>query len=90
MSDPRDVDHRLHEDRRPELEHRMGAPTPWGWIAGAVLIVVVLALAFTSGEATRTASNSPPATTGMAPPAISVPPSIETPSTSGQGGTRHQ
>jgi hypothetical protein len=72
----------------------MGAPTPWGWIAGAVLIVVVLALVFTSGEATRTASNSPPATTGLAPnpapPAISVPPSIEAPSTSGQGGTRHQ
>jgi hypothetical protein len=72
----------------------MGAPTPWGWIAGAVLIVVVLALVFTSGEAIRTASNSPPATTGMAPspapPAIPVPPSIETPSTNGQGGARHQ
>jgi hypothetical protein len=84
----------MHVDRRLDMEHRMGAPTPWGWIAGAVLIVVLLALAFTGGEATRTASNNPRVTTGTvpttAPPAISVPPSIEAPSTSGQGGAQHQ
>jgi hypothetical protein len=94
MPGPEDVDQRMHVDRRLEMEHRMGAPTPWGWIAAAVLVIVVLALVFTSGEATRTASNNPSATSGMvpktAPPAIPVPPSVETPSTTGQSGARHQ
>ena len=91
MSDPRDL---YRTDHRMEMEHRMGAPTPWGWIAGAVFIVVLLALVFTSGDATRTASNSPPATTGTAtrtaPPAISVPPAVETPSTTGRSEPRQQ
>jgi hypothetical protein len=45
---------------------------------------------FTSNDGTKTASNegNPPATTGMAPktapPAITVPPRTDTPSTSGQ------
>jgi hypothetical protein len=95
MSDPRNVDHRMQVDhRRLEMEHRMGAPTPWGWIAAAVLVIVVVALVFTSRQATRTASNDPSAATGMAPntapPAIPVPPAVETPSTSGQSGVRHQ
>ena len=40
-----------------------------GWIAGAVFIVVLLALVFTSSESTRVAREdaNPPATTGMAP-----------------------
>jgi hypothetical protein len=78
-----------------DMDHRMGAATPWGWIAGAVLIIVVLALIYSSGEVIRTAGDhaNPPATTGMAPksaprtapPAITVAPRPETPSTSGQG-----
>ena len=54
----------------------MGSPTPWGWIAGAVFVIVMLALVFTGSEATRTANNeaSPPAATTTAPPAITVPP----------------
>jgi hypothetical protein len=74
MTDPRDF------DRRMELDRRMGSPTPWGWIAGAVFIIVILALVFTSSETTRTTSTetSPPATTGQAPrtapPAVPVPP----------------
>ena len=50
-------------DRPLEMEHRMGSPTPWGWIAGAVFVIVMLALVFTSSESTRTANNdaSPPA-----------------------------
>ena len=69
MTDPRDFDRRMELDRRMEMEHRMGSPTPWGWIAGAVFIIVILALVFTSNEGTRTAGNDadPPATTGMAP-----------------------
>jgi hypothetical protein len=90
MTDPRDFDRRLDMDRRMEMERRMGAPTPWGWIAGAVFIIVILALVFTSSDGTRTARNdaSPPATTGMAPktapPAIAVPPSQQQPSTTGE------
>jgi hypothetical protein len=90
MSDPRDFDRRL------EME-QMGTPTPWGWIAGAVFIIVLLALVFASGDGTRTARDdtmSPPATTGLAPktapPAVTVPPS-DMPSTTGQGrGQRQQ
>jgi hypothetical protein len=98
MTNPQDFDPNLNPrtdfgrrtDPRMEMDHRMGAPTPWGWIAGAVFIIVILALVFTSNDGTRTASNegNPPATTGMAPktapPAITVPPRTDTPSTSGQ------
>ncbi len=96
MTDPRDFDRRMDMgrmnggmDRPLEMEHRMGSPTPWGWIAGAVFVIVMLALVFTSSESTRTANNdaSPPAaTTTTAPPAITVPP----PETTGQGGQRGQ
>ena len=93
MTDPRDFDRRMDMggmDRPLEMEHRMGSPTPWGWIAGAVFVIVMLALVFTSGENTRTANNdaSPAAatTTTTAPPAITVPP----PETSGRGGQRGQ
>jgi hypothetical protein len=95
MMDPRDFDRRMDMDRRIELDSRADAPTPWGWIAGAVFIVVVLALVFTSGNTNKTAidESSPPATTGMAPrtapPLATVPPartmpSTQTPSTTGQ------
>jgi hypothetical protein len=88
MSDPRDYD-----QTRMDMGTRTPAPTPWGWIAGAVFIVLVLALVFSSGGPNRTASNEPipPATTGMAPraplatipPATTMPPA-EAPSTGGQ------
>ena len=74
---------RLYSDtrtRQMETERRMGAPTMWGWIAGAVFIIVILALVFAGGESTRTAREdaNPAATTGMAPrtapPAVAVPP----------------
>jgi len=88
MTDPRDFDRRM--ENQMEMERRMDAPTPWGWIAGAVFIIVILALVFTSSEGTRTAREdaNPPAT-GVGPttppPAMTVPPS-RTPSTTGQGG----
>jgi hypothetical protein len=56
MTDPRDFDRRMDMggmDRPLEMEHRMGLPTPWGWIAGAVFVIVMLALVFTSSESTR-------------------------------------
>jgi hypothetical protein len=89
MTDPRDFDRRMDMEREMEMERRMGAPTLWGWIAGAVFIVVILALVFAGGDSTRTAREdaSPPATTGMAPrtapPAVTVPPA-QPPSTTGQ------
>ncbi len=53
----------------------------WGWIAAAVFIVVVLAVAFGIGRepgqsGTNTASNdaTPPAATRMAPPLSPAPP----------------
>jgi len=92
MTDPRDFDRRMDMggmDRPLEMEHRMGSPTPWGWIAGAVFVIVMLALVFTGSESTRTANNDagPPAgATTTAPPAITVQP----PETSGRGGQRGQ
>jgi hypothetical protein len=93
MTDPRDFDRRMDLEQRMEMERRMGSPTPWGWIAGAVFIIVILALVFTSNESNRTAGTdtSPPATTGMAPrtapPAVPVPPGpTDRQSTTGQTG----
>ena len=89
MTDPRDFDRRMEMEHQMEMERRMGAPTVWGWIAGAVFIIVILALVFAGGESTRTAREdaNPPATTGMAPrtapPAVAVPPA-QSPSTTGQ------
>jgi hypothetical protein len=91
MTDPRDFDRGMEMEHRMEMERRMGTPSPWGWIAGAVFIIVILALVFAGGESTRTAREdaNPPATTGMAPrtapPTVAVPPA-QPPSTTGQGG----
>jgi hypothetical protein len=79
MTDPRDFDRRMDMERRMEMERRM-VPTGnamWGWVAGGVFILVVLALVFNSGEGTRTAgtdASNPTATTGQAPPARTTPP----------------
>jgi hypothetical protein len=58
----------------------------WGWIAAAVFIVVVLAVAFGVGHGpnqsgTNTASNdvTPPAATRMAPPLSPAAPHAATP-----------
>ena len=58
----------------------------WGWIAAAVFIVVVLAVAFGIGHGpgqsgSRTASNdvTPPAATRMAPPLTPAPPAKTAP-----------
>jgi hypothetical protein len=97
MTDQRDFDRNFDMDRRTDMEAGIGsgASTPWGWLAGAIFIIVVLALVFTSGSSTQTARNdvNPPATTGMAPramqPPMTTPPGTTTPpstvpSTTGQ------
>jgi hypothetical protein len=69
-------------ERQAEMERT--TYTPWGWIAAAALVIVILLLVFGSLESTRIAreNTSPPATTGMAP--RTVPPSGEPSSTTGQ------
>jgi len=80
MTDPRDLDRRLDNDTWMAMDRRMGAPTPWGWIAAAVFIVVIMALILGGTMGTQTARNDtrPPETTGMAPrtapPAVPVQP----------------
>jgi len=78
-NDPLRRDTRYHEDAR-------SANSAWGWIAGAVFVVVVLAVAFgighTSNQNTNTASNdtTPPAATRMAPsPGLAPPPNMAPP-----------
>jgi cell division protein FtsN len=57
----------------------------WGWIAAAVFIVVVLAVAFgighepASGPTTASNDVTPPAATRMAPPLSPAPPANITP-----------
>ena len=58
----------------------------WGWIAAAVFVVIVLAIAFGIGHRpspgdTNTASNDtmPPAVNRMAPPTTAPPPVTATP-----------
>jgi hypothetical protein len=65
MTDPRDFDRRMDIERHAEMERTTGTSTPWGWIAAAVFVIVILALVFAGGENTRTAREdaSPPATT---------------------------
>jgi|GEM_PF-1250874 len=68
----------------PKLDPNVRAPNAaWGWIAAAVFLVVVLAVAFGFGHkpgqlGTNTASNdvTAPAANRMAPPATVPPPSI--------------
>ena len=90
MTDPRDFDQRADMHRRAELE-RMGASSPWGSVAGAVFILILLVLVFASSNGPQTARNdaNPPATTGMAPPKAPPPtatmPPAQAPATTGQG-----
>jgi len=98
MTDFRDPDPRMRDINRPMPDYDdryadTGSSPPWGWIAGAVAVFLVLAVIFTwGGDGARTTASSPtapPATTGMAPPANpAAPPPVSAPSprsTTGQG-----
>jgi hypothetical protein len=79
MSDYRNPNDPLYRDdplsREARYESARSYNAAWGWIAGALFLVIILAVAFSVGrEPSQTAMNetSPPATsgtTGMAPPA---------------------
>ena len=72
---PRNPDPRLSD---PDLLDSAGLPpasrsfgATWGWIVGAVVLAIIIAFAFSSGEGPRVATpaNSPPVTTdGSATP----------------------
>lgn len=69
MSDYRDPNDPMYGNTGYEPADRTG--TSWGWIAGAVFLVIVLGLAFGVGhEPSRVASNNttPPQTTAPATP----------------------
>jgi hypothetical protein len=98
MSDPQFKDPRLDPTpfREDEIRSRRmaelnGSNAMWGWIAGAVVLALVLVFVFARSQGVDTASNvpkQPPATTGMAPPATpALPPTAAkpAPSTTGQG-----
>ncbi len=77
--DYRDPYDPLRDDARFDPDAR-SAKAAWGWIAAAVFLVVVLAIAFGVGHqgqlGTNTASNdtvSPPAMTRVTSPAASAP-----------------
>jgi hypothetical protein len=83
MRDP--LDPTMHQMAREDAINQSN--TGMGWIAGAVFLVVVLALIFGLGRGDRTATNDtnpPAATTGAAPPAG---PATTPRTTTGQGGT---
>ena len=107
MSDPRYRDPRvdpppLQEDeiRSQRLNELESSNAMWGWVAGAVVLALVLMFVFTRGQVNdTTASNtlpSPPAaTTGSAipqnpaPPIATAPqPAPATPSTTGSGAVK--
>jgi hypothetical protein len=81
MSDYRNPNDPLYRDdqlrREASYESARGYNATWGWIAGALFLVIILAVAFSVGrEPSQTAMNetnppatsaSPPSTTGMAP-----------------------
>ena len=98
MSDPRYRDPRLDqpplqedEVRSQRLNELESSNAMWGWVAGAVVLALVLVFVFTRGQVDNSPSASlppPAATTGSAPsanmpPAQAQAPRLE-PSTTGQ------
>jgi hypothetical protein len=105
MSDPRYTDPRTGQtplrDERPrhpadDLEPAMerSSNAMWGWVAGGILLALVLVFVFSRTPSTDTASNSmtapPPGPSTLSPP--SAPPTPPTaqrpaPATTGQGAS---
>jgi len=107
MSDPRYRDPRfdqppLQEDdiRSQRLNELESSNAMWGWIAGAVVLALVLMFVFTRGQVNDTTASNvpapPAATTGSAPPkAPAAPmstqaqkPTPAAPSTTGSGSNQ--
>ncbi len=95
MADMRDPyrdpysDPQLRDEYR-RLPEARSSGAAWGWIAGAVIVVLILGFIFGWGRSTQVASNAPnpPAVTSPAMPggpASPPPPARTPPSTTGQG-----
>jgi hypothetical protein len=76
MTDFRDPDPRMRDldPRMRDYDDRYASESkpPWGWIAGAIFVFLVLAAVFSWGRSDKTAVTDiapPPSTTGAAPPA---------------------
>jgi hypothetical protein len=99
MSDPRFEPRFTPEDdaRAKQLAELSGSNAMWGWIAGAVVVALLLVFVFAQRQSSETASNftvpRPAETTGMRPPRNPAPPATTqapapSPSTTGQGSAR--
>jgi len=75
MSDYRNPDDPMWRNASYDPEARRQTAA-WGWIAAAVFLVVVLAIAFGvrhKPNQQTAANNMPPAAIGLAPPPVSTP-----------------
>lgn len=102
MSDPRHRDPRLdppplqeNEVRSQQVNELQSSNAMWGWVAGAVVLALVLMFVFTRGQpGDTTASNPlPPVTTGSAPlqnpaPPVATAPRPAPPTTTGSGSSQ--
>ena len=80
MSDYRDPNDPMWRDT-PYTARERGYSATWGWVAGAVFLVIVLAIALgVRNEPTQTASNDPAAHTTPAPSSAMKPVSPANPS----------
>jgi len=103
MSDPNFRDPRLDPSpigdddiRSQRLNELESSNAMWGWVAGAVVLALVLIFVFTRGQVSDTTASNvptpPAATTGTNPPrspaAPAPTPATPSPSTTGQGSNR--
>jgi hypothetical protein len=74
MSDYRNPDDPMWRNASYDPQARIETAA-WGWIAAAVFLVVVLAVAFgvQHEPSQRTAATTPPVANGLAPPPASAP-----------------
>ena len=99
MSDPSFRDPRLDppplrddDIRAQRLNELESSNAMWGWVAGAVVLALVLMFVFTRGQVNDTTASNvpPPAATISSPPASTAPPAAPAPSptTTGSGGSQ--
>jgi hypothetical protein len=100
MSDPRYTDPRLsdpplQDDQRQRLGELDQSSTMWGWVAGGIVLALLLVFVFgrspTSDQPSTAMTAPPPGPTTLAPPSSPPTPPIAAerpaPSTTGQGST---